>query len=58
MKKITEIKDAIKALSESDYRELRQWFSELDWEKWDRQIEADSKAGRLDFLISEAYEDK
>ena len=58
MTEITEIKDAIMALPESDYRELRQWFSELNWKKWDRQIEADSKAGRLDFLISEAYEDK
>ena len=58
MTEITEIKDAIMALPESDYRELRQWFSELDWKKWDRQIEADSKAGRLDFLISEADEDK
>lgn len=58
MSKITEIQQAILALSESDYLELRQWFSELDWKKWDRQIEADSKAGKLDFLISEAYKDK
>ena len=46
------------ALPETDYRELRQWFSELDWNKWDREIEADSKAGKLDFLISEAFEEK
>lgn len=58
MAKINEIQDAIMALSESDYRELRQWFSELDWNKWDREIEADSKAGKLDFLISEALDEK
>ncbi len=58
MTKIAEIKDAIMALPESDYVELRQSFSELDWRKWDRRIEADSRAGKLDFLISEAFEEK
>jgi hypothetical protein len=24
--------------------------NELDWEKWDKEIEADSAAGKLDFL--------
>lgn len=58
MTKITEIQQAIMDLPESEYLELRQWFSELDWKKWDRQIEADSKDGKLDFLISEANKDK
>jgi hypothetical protein len=31
---------------------------EKDWEKWDRQIEEDSKAGKLDFLVKEALEAK
>ncbi len=46
------------ALPKSEYIELRQWFNELDCKEWDRQIEADSKAGKLDFLISEAYKDR
>lgn len=58
MRKIKDIKNAILALSESEYIELRQWFSELDWKKWDRQIEADTEAGKLDFLISKALEEK
>ena len=29
-----------------------------DWDKWDKQIEADSKSGKLDFLIAEALEEK
>ncbi|MCY4603956.1 MAG: hypothetical protein OXE49_06960 [Gemmatimonadetes bacterium] len=33
-------------------------LSELDWENWDRQIEADSESGKLDFLIAEAFEAK
>ena len=46
------------ALPESDYREFRLWFTELNWRKWNRQIEADSKEGKLDFLISEAFDEK
>lgn len=53
---VTEIQRAILDLSEAEYAELRRWFSELDWERWDQQIEADSEAGRLDFLITEARE--
>ena len=30
-------------------------LSESDWENWDRQIEADSESGKLDFLIAEAF---
>ncbi len=29
-----------------------------DWERWDKEIEADSRAGRLDFLEREAREEK
>ena len=56
MVSITEIQEAIRVLPESEYVRLRQWISELDWERWDRQIEADAEAGRLDFLIAEARE--
>ncbi|MCL5021586.1 MAG: hypothetical protein M1339_08030 [Bacteroidetes bacterium] len=56
--KIEEIKDAISLLPEEEYARLRQWFSEKDWEKWDKQIEADSDAGRLDSLIKETAEEK
>ena len=55
---ISEIQQAILALPEGDYLELRQWFGELDWEKWDREIEEDSEAGRLDFMVEEALEAK
>ncbi|MDE2888532.1 MAG: hypothetical protein OXR72_09960 [Gemmatimonadota bacterium] len=58
MSRIKEIQKAILALPETEYVELRQWFSDLDWKKWDRQIETDSKAGKFDFLISEALDEK
>jgi hypothetical protein len=31
MSKVDEIKEAINALSEEEYVNLRQWFSEKDW---------------------------
>ncbi|MGR3303546.1 MAG: hypothetical protein ACUZ8I_13715 [Candidatus Scalindua sp.] len=58
MSKVNEIKDAIETLPNEDYTQLRQWFSEKDWQKWDKQIETDSEAGELDFLIKEALDEK
>lgn len=55
---IEEIQAAIKSLPRDQYVQLRQWFSEQDWEQWDRQIEADVEAGKLDFLIEEALAEK
>ena len=56
MSSIENIQQAILNLSKSDYIQLRRWLSELDWEEWDQQIEADSADGKLDFLIAEATE--
>ena len=58
MSKVEEIKDAIDSLPEQEYIELRRWFSEKDWSKWDRQIAEHSDLGKLDFLIREAKEAK
>ncbi len=54
MSTVSEIEEAIESLPEKDDVRLRQWFSEKDWAKWDKQIETDSEAGSLDFLIREA----
>jgi len=56
--RLEEIQVAIESLPYEEYIRLRQWFSERDWEKWDRQIEADSESGKLDFLIEEALTEK
>lgn len=58
MSKINAIRKAIETLSEDEYVEFRQWFSERDWKKWDQEIEKDSKSGKLDFLIREAFDQK
>ena len=58
MTKVQEIQAAIESLPWEEYVRLRQWFSERDWEQWDKQIEADSETGKLDFLIKEAFDEK
>ena len=58
MLKLDEIKASIESLPEDEFVQLRQWFSEKDWQKWDGQIEADSESGKLDFLIEEAFDEK
>ena len=58
MRTVAEIKQDILELPKSEYAKLRDWLLEEDWERWDRQIEEDSKAGRLDFLKAEAEEAK
>jgi hypothetical protein len=54
---ISEIEQAITELSPEERARLRAWFDEYYAEVWDKQIEDDVKAGRLDKLISEANEE-
>ena len=58
MSKIDELKAEIESLPGEQFTELFQWLSEKDWARWDQEIEADSQAGRLDFLVREAREEK
>ena len=58
MKTISEIQEAVLALSDAEFAELRSWLLDEDWERWDRQIEEDVKAGRLDFLRAEVEQAK
>jgi hypothetical protein len=58
MTKLQELESEVEALPESDYNEFRRWFLERDWAAWDREIEQDAAAGKLDSLINEAKEAK
>ena len=58
MLQVKDIQVAIENLPQSEYARLRQWFAERDWAGWDKQIEADAEAGKLDFLIKEALAGK
>jgi hypothetical protein len=54
MTQIETIQAEIESLSSEDFARLREWIVQQDWQKWDRQIERDSAAGKLDFLREEA----
>jgi hypothetical protein len=58
MSKIDELKAELESLPSDEFAEIFRWLSEKDWERWDKEIEADSQAGRLDFLVHEAGEEK
>jgi hypothetical protein len=56
MFKMDELKAEIERLPSEELAELFRWLSEKEWDSWDREIEADSQAGRLDFLVREAHQ--
>lgn len=58
MSKIDELKAEIEKLPGEELAELFRWLSEKDWARWDKEVEDDSRAGRLDFLVREAREAK
>ena len=54
MGKVERIERDIQGLTPEELAELRQWFAEFDAAAWDRQIEADTRSGKLDKLADEA----
>ncbi len=56
MGKVKQIANEIRSLSRDEVAELRRWFRQFDADAWDREIEADVRAGRLDALAEEALE--
>jgi hypothetical protein len=53
MSELEKLEQRIQSLSPEELKKFREWFVEFDARAWDEQIEADSKAGRLDALVSE-----
>ena len=54
MSKIENIEREIQKLTPSELANFRKWFQEFDAENWDRQIEEDVRAGKLDALADTA----
>lgn len=48
------LENRIEKLDVDSFSKLRDWFIELDNIRWDKQLETDSNAGKLDFLINAA----
>jgi len=57
MGSVKDIEEAVLGLSAADLAAFRTWFAEFDAEVWDRRIEDDAAAGRLDALADEALDD-
>jgi len=58
MAKLEQLETEITSLPEEEYRQFREWFLKVDWERWDKEIEEDSRTGKLDFLMQEALDAK
>lgn len=54
MSRVEEIEAAIDGLPPEEYRHIVQWFCVREQQQWDQQMDADSSAGKLDFLFDEA----
>jgi hypothetical protein len=54
MDNIENIERQIEALSAEELAQFRAWFVEFDWAAWDRQLEADIQARKLDRFLEEA----
>ena len=54
MGKVEKIEEAVQALTREELSAFREWFRRYDSEEWDRQIEENVRAGKLDKLADEA----
>jgi hypothetical protein len=54
---VRELEQAVSVLPPEELKKFRAWFSEFEQANWDRQLEEDSKAGRLDHLINKALDE-
>ena len=53
---IEELESVVSGLPADELSRFSQWFEEFMADQWDRQIEQDMKAGRLDAALKRADE--
>ncbi|MEK6633037.1 MAG: hypothetical protein AABY94_06950 [Nitrospirota bacterium] len=54
MSKVEAIEEQIEKLSPDELAAFRRWYAAFDAEIWDRQLEADVRAGKLDAFAKKA----
>ena len=54
---VEQIENAILELGPNEIGELLEWFLNLDYQRWDVQLEKDIAEGKLDALAAEAIAD-
>jgi hypothetical protein len=56
MTKLEQIEKSVADLAPEELKAFTRWFKEFQADQWDRQMEADSNAGKLDKLAEKALE--
>lgn len=54
MSSLEQIEAAILTLPLEEFHRLKQWLLEIDYQRWDEQLEQDIAEGKLDALADEA----
>ena len=54
---VLELEQAIRQLPAEELSQFSKWFEEFMADEWDKQIERDVAAGKLDHLLKKADED-
>lgn len=57
MSNVEDLEEAVRRLTPDEFTAFRLWFAEYDAAVWDRQLEQDVAAGKLDRLADEALRD-
>lgn len=57
MTQVELLEQHIAELDDDSFSKLRDWLIEFDQARWDKKLEADSNAGKLDFLINAALDE-
>ena len=57
MARVEELAYKVQQLSRDELTAFRDWFRKYDSDEWDKEIEEDILAGRLDSLADEAIAD-
>jgi len=54
---VEQLEKAIENLPRDEFVRLAAWFAEYEAQQWDRQIEEDQRAGRLNHVIQRVRDD-
>ena len=54
MARIEELANKVQQLSRDELAAFRDWFRKYDFDEWDKEIEEDILAGRLESLANDA----
>lgn len=57
MGRVEAIEQEVQKLSQRELADFREWFAKYDADAWDRKLEADVEAGKLDALAERALGD-